>query len=77
MRNIISDQYPKEGDPWWKPTISINLEVFRVARSGLKYCKLTSAVHVSQLVTRNTQRKNEPITPVIQGRDFQELFSIR
>ena len=28
--------------------------------SGLKYCKLNSAVHNSQLVTRNTQRKNEP-----------------
>ncbi len=36
---------------------------FRVSRSGLKYCKLNSAVHDPQLVTRNTQRKNEPNAP--------------
>ena len=36
---------------------------FRVPGSGLKYCKISSAVHDPQLATRNTQRKNEPNTP--------------
>ena len=39
------------------------LEAFRVSRSGLKYCKLKSAVHDPQLVTRNTQQKNGCTTP--------------
>ena len=45
---------------------SVEIEAFRVSRSGLKYCKLNSAVHDSQLVTRNTQQKNEPNTPLLQ-----------
>jgi hypothetical protein len=36
---------------------------FRVPGYGLRYCKLNSAVHDSQLATRNSQRKNEPNTP--------------
>jgi hypothetical protein len=32
---------------------SAGIEAFRVSRSGLKYCKLNSAVHDPQLATRN------------------------
>ena len=39
---------------------------FRVPGYGFKYCKINSAVHDSQLATRNTQRKNEHITPPLQ-----------
>ena len=42
---------------------------FRVAGYGLKYCELNAAVHDSQPVTRNTQRKNEASTPVLPRRD--------
>ncbi len=38
---------------------------FRVPGYGLKYCKLNSEVHDSQLVTRNTQQKNKSITPTL------------
>ena len=60
---------------WWSIGVpKLNRFEFRVpARDelgrvgyGLKYCKLNAAVHDSQLGTRNTQRKNEPNTPVLQ-----------
>ena len=49
---------------WWNIGVSkLKRFEFRVPGYGLKYCKLNSAVQDPQLVTRNTQRKNEPSTP--------------
>jgi hypothetical protein len=44
----------------------VEIEAFRVSSSGLKYCKLTSAVHNSQRVTLNTQRNNKPNALLLQ-----------
>jgi hypothetical protein len=38
----------------------------RVPGCGSKDCRQNSAVRDPQLVTRNTQRKNEPNTPLLQ-----------
>jgi hypothetical protein len=45
----------------------------RVASYGLKYCELNAAVHDSQRVTRNAQRKNESNTPVSGAKIFKNF----